>query len=56
MVVKRKKVQEKVFPFELLKLREENENLKNKIAVLIQSNQNTTTSTNDEVRIKHPTF
>ena len=56
MVVKRKEVQEKVFPFELLKLREENENLKNKIAVLKQSNQNTTTSTNDEVRIKHPTF
>ena len=56
MVVKRKEVQEKVFPFELLKLREENENLKNKIAVLKQSNQNTTTSTNDEVRIKHPTY
>lgn len=48
MVVKKIEVQGMVVPSELLKLREENEQLENKIVVLKQSNQNMTTSTNDE--------
>lgn len=53
MVVTTKQAQETLVPSELLRLKEENEELKNKLAVFNQLNKNTTTSTNELVRSKH---
>lgn len=52
MVVTAKKVQRKIFHSEVLKLEKENEQIKNKIAVLKKA----TTSTIDLVRSKHQIF